>query len=165
MTQKNRRPASPSPCPTPLTAWTDLALQTGEMVMASLQVIGHRTQRMVASQGLPNALDRAEFSLMGQEKLEAASESVQAMGALWHNTQVEFGAQALEEILLGWNDCMSLLPSPPGSWPQPPTQAFDVYTRATDGALQLSTNLVRIAQAGLAPIHSRATANAKRLGS
>ena len=33
----------------PFLVWTDLAWKTGEMMLASAQVIGHRTTRMVAA--------------------------------------------------------------------------------------------------------------------
>jgi predicted small secreted protein len=61
-----------------LLVWTRLAWKTGEMMMASAQVIHHRTLRMTAAGATPSARDRPEFALMGQEKLEAGVESAQA---------------------------------------------------------------------------------------
>jgi hypothetical protein len=60
--------------------WTDVALKTGEMLMSSSSVIQLRTQRMATAGLAPNANDIAEFQLMGQEKLDAASESGAAPG-------------------------------------------------------------------------------------
>ena len=56
----------------PFLIWTDLALKTGEMMLASAQVIGHRTGLMAAAGPKPSKRDRREFTLMGQEKIEAA---------------------------------------------------------------------------------------------
>ena len=64
----------------PFALWTDLAMQTTGMMLASAEVIGHRTTRMAQSSFPPSAKDAAEFNLMGQEKMEAATESMQAAG-------------------------------------------------------------------------------------
>jgi len=65
----------------PFLVWTRLAWKTGEMMLASAQVIHHRTGRMAAAGATPSARDRREFALMGQEKLEAGVESAKAMAA------------------------------------------------------------------------------------
>src|SRR3712207_5497720 len=83
----------------PLLVWTGFALKNAEMLMASAQVIGHRTSRMAMAGVSPSARDRKEFVLMGQEKLEAAAESAQAValrmialnfqiGAIWYKQMV-----------------------------------------------------------------------------
>jgi hypothetical protein len=56
-----------------LPEWSRLALQFGEMWLASVQVIVHRTTRMAVAGPMPDACDRAEFQLMGTEKSDAAS--------------------------------------------------------------------------------------------
>jgi hypothetical protein len=61
--------------------WMRLFTETCEMLGATAQVVKVRTARMVMAGPLPNERDRAEFSLMSQEKSEAASESIQAMGS------------------------------------------------------------------------------------
>ena len=65
----------------PFMLWSDLATKTLEMMLASAQVIGHRTGRMALAGPVPNARDRREFALMGQEKIEAGAQSAQAMVA------------------------------------------------------------------------------------
>ena len=65
----------------PFLVWTRLTWKTGEMMLASAQVIHHRKSRMAAVGATPSARDRREFALMGQEKLEASVESAQAMVA------------------------------------------------------------------------------------
>ena len=65
----------------PFLVWSRLAWKTGEMMLASAQVIHHRTGRMAAAGATPSARDRREFALMGQEKIEAGVESASAMAA------------------------------------------------------------------------------------
>ena len=55
----------------PFLLWTDLAWKTGEMMMASAEVIGHRANRMAAAGPAPSLRDRREFTRMGQEKIAA----------------------------------------------------------------------------------------------
>ena len=80
----------------PFLIWTDLALKTGEMMLASAQVIGHRTGRMAAAGPKPSARDRREFTLMGEEKIKAAAESAQAMTAQMMRMNPQLGARALK---------------------------------------------------------------------
>ena len=76
MPRKPRHPAATMP----LMLWNDIALRTAEMLVASAQVIAHRTGRMAKAGPKPSMRDRREFSRMGLEKMEAASESMWAMG-------------------------------------------------------------------------------------
>jgi hypothetical protein len=54
-------------CTNPFSVWTDVALKTCEMMVASAEVIGHRTGRMAVAGPIPNASDQREFALMGRE--------------------------------------------------------------------------------------------------
>jgi hypothetical protein len=65
-------------------------LKTWEMLLASGQVIGMRVNRMSRAGARPSARDRREFTRMGSEKLEAATQSGWAMAAQiqsawWHS--------------------------------------------------------------------------------
>ena len=149
----------------PFTIWTRLAFKTGEMMMASAQVIGHRTNRIVTAGSTLNERDRREFSLMGQEKMEAASESVQAMARHMMTINQQIGAQAVGQMLAGATDILSLATSrTAGQALARQAKLMRTLTRGVASASQLSTAAARLAQRGLKPIHSRATANAKRLG-
>src|SRR5437763_15150783 len=64
----------------PFALWNELALRTGEMLLASAQVIGHRTHRMAKAGHNPGLRDRRAFSRMGLETVEAAGEALWAMG-------------------------------------------------------------------------------------
>src|ERR1700687_5569459 len=54
-------------------SWLELGKTYAEMSTAAAQVVAHRTPRIVAAAGNPNARDRREFALMGREKLDAAA--------------------------------------------------------------------------------------------
>jgi hypothetical protein len=65
--------------PDPATLWFDFALRSWEMFSASGQVIAARTARMARAGTSPGARDRREFSRMGSEKAQAATQSAFAM--------------------------------------------------------------------------------------
>ena len=83
----------------PLVLWSDLATRTLEMTLASAQVIGYRTGRMALAGAAPNARDRREFALMGQEKIEAGAQSAQAMAAHMMTMSQPWGALAFRHLL------------------------------------------------------------------
>jgi hypothetical protein len=65
--------------PFALVPWGTLNWQAAEMMLASAQVIQHRLNRMARAQFPLTPADSAEFLLMGQEKAEAAMESLVAL--------------------------------------------------------------------------------------
>ena len=149
----------------PFLVWADLALKTGEMMFASAQVIGHRTGRMAAVGSKPSARDRREFTLMGQEKVEAASASARSMTSHMVRANTQLGTRAVQQMLTGVTDIMALAASrTAGQSIARQAKLVRTMTRSAGTASQLSASAARLAQRGLNPIHSRATANAKRLG-
>lgn len=151
----------------PFYLWAELALKTGEMMAASAQVITHRTGRMLNAGPIPDSRDRREFQRMGQEKLEAAAESAQAMTARLLHTQREMNAIAARQAALGAASMFAFA----GAWASP-VAANAAQQRLLRGTAenaaaagrQMHRSAARMAQQGLRPIHARATANAKRLG-
>ena len=149
----------------PFLIWTDVALKTGEMMLASAQVIGQRTQRMALAGPAPNARDRRELALMGEEKIAATAESAQAMAMSMMKLNQEVGALAFRQMLTGATAMMSLASS------RTTGQSVARQTRLVRDALansaaatsQLSTSTARLVDQGLKPIHARAKGNAKRL--
>lgn len=148
----------------PFTLWVELSLKTNEMLVASARVIDHRTKRMVLAGPTPNVRDRREFTLMGREKVEAAIESTHAMASQLTNTTQEFWTRTLGQFNSGSQRMMSLAGS------RTPSQALERQTRLLNTmikslltATQVSHTAARFAQSGLLPVHSRATANARRL--
>jgi hypothetical protein len=149
----------------PMLAWTRLALKTGEMLLASSVVIHHRSNRIAAAGSNPGARDRREFMLMGQEKLEAAAESAQAMAVRMSGDSMRLGAQLVQQSMSAGTDMLALMATPAQFW-TPQGQAtmmrklFANYSRL---AAQMSGNAARLSSHGLRPIHTRATGNAERL--
>ena len=149
----------------PFLVWTRLAWKTGEMMLAAAQVINHRTGRMAAVGTTPNARDRREFALMGQEKIEAGVESGSAMAAQMMTMNPLLGALAVKHIMRGAAAVMSLAASrTAGQAMARHAKLVRTMTHSAGTTAQLSGAAARLAQRGLKPIHSRATANAKRLG-
>jgi hypothetical protein len=95
----------------PLMLWSDLTTKTLKMMLASAQVIGHRTGQLALAGPAPNARNRREFALMGQEKIEAGAQSAQAMAAHMLTMSQPWGALAFRQILRNSAAFMSLASS------------------------------------------------------
>jgi hypothetical protein len=149
----------------PFSVWTDLAVKTYEMMVASAEVIGHRTGRMAAAGPIPNASDQREFALMGQEKIEAASESARAMAEFVMTLNRQLGAQAFSQMLTGSKAMISLAASSSvGQSIERQGELVRTMTESAIAASQLPNSAGLLAHSAVTPIHSRTKANAKRLG-
>ena len=93
-----------------------------------------RTARMLAAGASPDARDRREFQRMGTEKALAFWESVNAMGLAMAAAQQRY---ALAAMCRWWSP-----------WPNP---------------WSVAQSTTKILEKGLAPVHRRASANARRL--
>ncbi|HEY8100853.1 MAG TPA: polyhydroxyalkanoate granule-associated phasin [Burkholderiaceae bacterium] len=145
-------------------AWSELAVKTGEMMMASAQVIQHRTGRMAAAGPTPSLKDQREFRLMGQEKVEAMAESTQAMALQMMTMNPLLGMRAFELMMKGSTAMLSLATSTTiGQSLNHQMKLAKVLTESATANSELSHSAMKIAHHGLKPIHSRATSNAKRL--
>jgi len=119
-----------------------IAVQAAELAFAVPQVVGHRITRMAMAGHLPSERDRKEFDLMVAEKNSAFAQSWVAMA-----NQSLIAQQALSA---SW---LRTLCSPIGvGAPNVSTVLHQVHG-ATLGVLGK----------GLAPVHRKAVANAKRL--
>jgi hypothetical protein len=148
----------------PFMVWTDLAWKIGEMSMASAQVIAHRTARISASGPIPSARDRNEFTRMGQEKLDAAGESVRAMLAHLTKANLALGARMFAQIMATTTAFTSLSASrSPTQFITRQAKLAKSMARSGMTASEISGSAARMAKRGLKPIHARATANARRL--
>ncbi|MGZ5884286.1 MAG: polyhydroxyalkanoate granule-associated phasin [Burkholderiaceae bacterium] len=148
----------------PFFVWSELAVKTGEMMMASAQVIQHRTGRMAAAGATPNLMDQREFRLMGQEKLDAMTESTQAMALQMLTVNPELGFRAFELMMQSSTAMMSLVTCTTiGQSLNRQAKLAKVLTESANANTELSQSAMNIVQQGLQPIHSRATSNAKRL--
>ena len=115
--------------------------QSSELAISEPQGVAHRTARMVAHGPKPSARDRAEMQRMCNEKVVACQESWLAMWAAAASAQWAWGsaiAQAGAAALQGKTA---------------PSKSLRAAQAATH----------RVLSAGLAPVHGKAVANAKRL--
>jgi hypothetical protein len=150
---------------TPFMLWSDLAMKTAEMMLASAQVIGHRTGRMALAGPAPNARDRREFALMGQEKIQAGAQSAQAMATRMMTMNQPLGAQAYKSMQRSSAAFMSLAYSrTPGQLIARQAALARALGQSAISIADVSKSATKLAHRGLKPIHAKATANAKRLG-
>ena len=160
-----KRPALYGLSLNPFLMWTDLAFKSGEVLLASAQVIGHRSHRMALAGPTPNARDQREFALMGEEKIAAAAESAQAMAMSMMKLNQQVGALVFRQMLTGATAMMSLASSRTTgqSVARQARLVRDTLANSAAATSQLSTSTARLVDKGLKPIHSRAKGNAKRL--
>ena len=151
---------------TPFVLWNDVAIKAAEMMLASAQVIGHRTRRMALAGPEPSTSDRREFALMAREKVEAGGKSAQAMAAHVVTMYQPWGIQAFRDTLRCTAAFMSLANSrTPGQLSARQTAFARALGQSAVGMAGVSKSAARLAHRGLKPIHAKATANAKRLRS
>jgi hypothetical protein len=120
-----------------------LGWKSAELGLAVPLVVAHRVARMARAGSSPNARDRREFTRMGTEKVMAFNESWMAMWAQAMRIQQEIGVAV-------WRSWWSTWTSPRSA-------------RALPG-VDAPWAALRMMSEGMAPIHRRATANARRLG-
>ena len=115
--------------------------QVTELAWAVPQVVNERMTRMMFAGPQPSANDQREFHMMGQEKVSAFCESWMAMSQQM--------VRAQQELYLSWLNSFTRFPA--NAWtPAKMTQAAQSATLGVLGA-------------GMAPVHSRAVSNARRL--
>ena len=149
----------------PFMSWSALATRAMETMLASVQVIGHRAGRMAQSGPTPNARDRREFALMGQEKIEAGAQSAQAMLAYMMSIHQSWSALAFRPIVRNSAAFMSLAGShTPNQWVARQAALARAVAQSTASMADVSNGATKLAHRGLTPIYAKATANAKRLG-
>lgn len=128
---------------------SQLARRTGELANAVPQVVAMRLGRMLGAGPLPSAGDQQEMLRMGAEKLAA-------FGEAW--TGMAWQALAAQQQLAQWW-FQTWWQTGLSGWTNPPTAGHlwltaqqKLYEAALDTALR-----------GVAPVHRRAVANARRL--
>lgn len=146
----------------PFAAWNTLALKTGEMMLASAQVIQHRSGRIVRAGISPDARDRREFMLMGQEKIDAVNESAQVMTIQMIAINQRLALHAFRQLMSGAESALALLLAPAFGNRQLELPRI-AMTNAAAMTTMVSNELAGLARRGLKPVHARAISNAKRL--
>ena len=149
----------------PFLMWSRLAWKTGEMAMASAQVIGTRTSRLALAGSMPSARDQREFALMGQEKGETALKSAQAMGVPMLMLSQQVAALAFKQMLLASAALMSIATSRTAaeSVDRQSKLVRDTMSGSLVAASKLSGSTARLARRALKPVHTRVSGNARRL--
>jgi hypothetical protein len=118
-----------------------LGAQAIELAFASPQVVMHRLTRVALAGASPSLSDQQEFHRMGAEKVAAFHES-------WH-------------AMLGELFRMNLaLWSSPWRWAATSTSGLHALRLASRHAERTT---LAVLGAGIAPVHRRAVANARRL--
>jgi hypothetical protein len=118
-----------------------VVLQAAELAFAAPQVVAHRVARMAGAGLAPGLRDRREFHRMGSEKVAAFAESWMAMTFAGFRAQQDLTLA----IMRAWNPVLGGKASA--------ARLSRAYRSAA----------LAVTDAGLAPIHRRAVANAKRL--
>ena len=148
----------------PFFLWSQLAWKTGVMMLESAEVIGHRSARMAVAGLSPSARDRREFTRMSEEKVEAGFESAHAMAAHVASAHARLGMRTFEQFAAAASALASLAGSRTAHEAFARQSAlFRSLANPAVTASQLPEAVARLVSIGLAPIHARASANAKRL--
>ena len=144
----------------PFLLWNSLGVKTLQMSAAAAQVIAIRTTR-IATHGLnPNAADRREMTLMGAEKVDAFSRAGQALATGAIPLVAGMAGQALRTSMDLMNASAHLAAS--RTIPQTMARQRKLADTLMRGA-PASKATAQLAHRALAPVHQKATANARRL--
>jgi len=119
-----------------------VAVKAAELAVAVPQVVAHRVTRMALSGSTLSERDRKEFQLMVSEKKTAFAEAWQAMAVQTVRANQALATSFLRSV---WS---------PGFWGKP---------SAARAASQVQSAALGILGKGMAPVHRKAVANAKRL--
>lgn len=119
-----------------------LAVKAAEMALAVPQVVAHRLARMALAGHNPSERDQREFALMSAEKTAAFNESWGAMVAATLRANQQMATSMWTTALFPWS-----------KYSATPNAMAARYQQAALGVLDK----------GLAPVHRRAVANARRL--
>ena len=148
----------------PLLNWFSIGLKTAEMLTSSAQVIGHRTSRMMLAGPRPSEADRREFGLMGQEKVDAAIESSCAMASSLYATNLQIWSRMAKTQLSMAAALGALATSRTGAQAIARHAAVArIVSHSPLTARQALDATARLTASGIAPVRSRAMANARRL--
>lgn len=120
--------------------------QATELMFAAPQVVIHRLGRMNTAR--PSARDRRELQLMSSEKFAAFGES-------WNQMAVQM-FKANQQMAQAWTSAWS--------FPFGFTSSAAARKSFLRAAAQMQGATLQVLASGLAPVHRRATANARRLG-
>ena len=132
-----------------------------ELSFAAPQVVALRTAQMLAAGATPNARDAAEVSRMSAEKVAAFGESMVGMGRQMLKTNQEYTRSVLIRLIRLWMTPWWL------PFTRPVTQTIaslpTPLSLVTPTPRQQQRAVSQVVGKAVAPVHKRATANARRL--
>jgi hypothetical protein len=148
----------------PFVLWGTLAWKTMEMSTAAIQVIAIRTSRMASAGIHPTDEDRREMTMMGAEKVDAFTRAGQAIATGVTPVMAGMAGQAFRTGMDVYNAATRLAASRsiPQTMHRQQLLASTLLRHAPTGQ-RGATATARLAHRALDPVHSTATANAKRL--
>jgi hypothetical protein len=117
---------------------------------------------MLAAVARPEAHDRREFSLMGTEKVLAFWESTYAIGMELVRMNQEYARVLMERWWKLWTTPWWFAPYRAAPSSIPPFVRLATPAVEADQR-RLRRSISKVVERGLTPIHTRATANARRL--
>jgi hypothetical protein len=150
----------------PFLLWNSLGVKALQMSNAAAQVIAIRTTRMAVHGLNPNAADRREMTLMGAEKVDAFSRAGQALATGTLPLVAGMAGQAMRTGMELFNASTQLAASRtiPQTMARQRKLAHTLMRSAPAAQHGAASNATaRLAHRALAPVHQKATANAKRL--
>ena len=156
----------PAPSANPFLLWTSLGVKTLQMSAAAAQVIALRTTRMAAHGANPDAADKREMHRMGAEKVDAFSRAGAALATGAVPLMAGMAMQASRAGFETFNALTQLATS--RTMAQTLARQRQLATAlmgagTASGQAAASSATARLAHRALAPVHRKATANAKRL--
>ncbi len=150
----------------PFLLWSSLGVKAFQMSTAAAQVIAIRTTRM-ASHGInPNASERREMQRMGTEKVDAFTRAGRALATGALPLVAGMAGQALRTSLDLFHQGARLATSRtiPQTMARQRKLADTLMRNAPAAQHNAAANATaRLAHRALAPVHQKATANARRL--
>ena len=132
----------------------EVSLKAGEMTMAAGTVISHRAGMIATAQHDPLNADHAELGRMLPEKVKAFSEAgAAAVEELW-SLQRDIG-----DYMLYVARAMTMTLGRPAR----PSDVAEFAERSFTHGTRIATTAIGAAAVALAPLHKKATSNARRL--
>ena len=150
----------------PFLLWGTLGVKALQTTTAAAQVIAIRTTRMATAGLNPTAADQREMTLMGAEKVDAFTRAGQALASGAAPLFAGLAGQALRTGVDLFNASARLAASRTLAQTMARQRELaDTLMRGAPAAQHgaASTATAKLAHRTLAPVHRKATANARRL--
>ncbi len=136
-----------------------LGVKTSELMFAAPLVAAQRMTRLLVAGRVPAARDRREFARMGAEKIDAFGEAWNATAAQVTKSNQQLAVSMMSDWFRTWMNFWFSFGYAPAT---PQRRVVRAAQRKFQNAAHHAA-LDMLAK-GIAPVHRRAVANARRLG-